>query len=493
MPYYIEILTNKESIYPSIQSACESLNKVQDEFIYSIPNERLRESAYLYQKEKYDSVDVLRWLENYRTQAGGNRPYLIIVLDGILYSSKSGLTNLFGNAISSKGLAVFTVHSFDQFLHDKVRFCRYYMVRYTLSFLEPKAKSHKETRGCIFDKKIFKKDLLLSLETGNICQPCRDILAPKLNPEINDAIEKLLKIISNQYPYAIIMKGGGVKGLAFAGALLELEKHVSFSTFAGTSAGSIAAILLGSGYKPAELLGILRGKNFSEFKDSSLLKAIFFNLLFKKGLYPGDEIEKWIAKLVKDKNSDLVSTIKMSDLEKQTIVYASRFEDGTITFDSHGQRNETHAAFAARCSMSIPYYFFPKKIDDVRVYDGGLRNNFPIKIFMDNHKKKPFIGLYLKSHSKKSGFVLIDLMNITIEGEERSLVDKNLDKVVVIDTHPVKTTDFNLNDDKKDLLILAGRVAALNFLKKNFPDFPIDEQTINEYSQELQSLRQKLS
>jgi hypothetical protein len=36
---------------------------------------------------------------------------------------------------------------------------------------------------------------------------------------------------------ALIMKGGGVKGLAFAGAVRELQAHFQFQAFVGTSAG----------------------------------------------------------------------------------------------------------------------------------------------------------------------------------------------------------------------------------------------------------------
>ena len=49
----------------------------------------------------------------------------------------------------------------------------------------------------------------------------------------------------------LVFEGGGVKGIAYAGALKELEKKgllTSLQRVAGTSAGAITATLLAVGY-----------------------------------------------------------------------------------------------------------------------------------------------------------------------------------------------------------------------------------------------------
>jgi len=267
MAYEIEVLAIKPELYLSIEVACNSLNNIQKdkEFLFKTPPDRLKNSAFLQQREKYNADDIFAWLKTYRQNAGGNRPFLILVVDGFLFSSR--LSNLFGTVSADDGLAVFTVADFNQFVHDIVRFCRYYLVRYAISFLEPSIKSHNDVnrKECIFHKKMNKNELKDSLNSGHICQTCYDQLRPKLNPEINDSIKKMLLLVSNQHPFSIVIKGGGVKGLAFAGALLELENYFSFDTFAGTSAGAIAAVLMGAGYKPSELLDILEKKDFNEF------------------------------------------------------------------------------------------------------------------------------------------------------------------------------------------------------------------------------------
>ena len=68
----------------------------------------------------------------------------------------------------------------------------------------------------------------------------------------------------------LIFEGGGVKGVAYAGALAELE-HMGIlnkiTRVAGTSAGAITAVLLSLGYSIKDISEIIVNKNFNDFKD----------------------------------------------------------------------------------------------------------------------------------------------------------------------------------------------------------------------------------
>jgi Patatin-like phospholipase len=371
MPYPIEILAVGEALYAPIEAACNSLNQVQREFAFSLPSKRLREKAFvLAPAEKYKVEELRAWLIDYRATVGGNHPYLILVVDAFLYSNT--LHNLFARTWAKDGLTVFTTHGSDQFVHDVVRFCRYYFTNAAIRFFEPDIRNHGETRDCIFDKKIYKKDLILSLNSGRICEECSAVIAKgdKLNLDVKEAISELLQVVSNQHPVAIVMKGGGVKGLALAGALLELEKYFSFNCFAGTAGGAVAAVLLGAGYKPTELLNTLRKKDFNDFCDAGHL-ARLKNFRNYQWLYPGNAIKAWIRDPVRQK-IDKLSEVELSDLPLHTIVYASREKEATMRYDSKGKRRDTYAHIAARCSMAILYYFSPEVVDGVEVYDGGL-------------------------------------------------------------------------------------------------------------------------
>jgi predicted acylesterase/phospholipase RssA len=282
------------------------------------------------------------------------------------------------------------------------------------------------------------------------------------------------EIVSGDYPHAVVMKGGGVKGLAFAGALVELEKYFWFDRHVGTSAGAIAAVLLAANYSPSELVAILRTKNFREFMDARFWK-IPFNLLLKTGLFPGEHFRLWIDGLLAAKTGKIGET-RMSDLNG-ALIYACRRGPGTLTFDSNGERKDTVAAFATRCSMSIPIFFFPQQVDGRRVYDGGVRNNFPLSQYLKNHYGKPFVALYLgKRDSRNRRWFGTELLDIVIDGEERDTVDQNRGNVVVIDTSPVGTVDFRLHEIEKDFLLKVGRASALRFLcERKLEDGPSEE------------------
>jgi predicted acylesterase/phospholipase RssA len=480
MPSYsIEVLAIHKDLLQPLRRAIESLNRVQGEFYFwSAPDEG-QQNAFLQRREQYITTELFKWLIQYRAQAKGGERYTMLLVDGPLSSSK--WLNLFGSHKRDEGLVVFTTHGCTQFVKDIVRFVRYYLVRYSLSFVAPEIRSHPTRdplKGCFFDRKNEKADILLSLQSGNICKSCQDQLAPQLTPAINTAIYQMIKVVTNETPYALVMKGGGVKGLAFAGAVSELGNYYTFDTFAGVSAGAIAAILFAAGYLPERLAAELRKKDFRAFRDASLFTAVI-NLCCRRGLYPGHNLKEWLNNLLSAQLNEVYGEVRMEDLPQHTIIYASSREVGTIVFDSKGTKKKSPAAFAARCSMSIPYYFIPQSVDDRRTYDGGLRNNFPLKLFMESYKSKPVIALYLKplkSMSQPSRWVALDIFNIWIEGEEEETVRRYHDSVVVIDTYPVKTTAFNLSPKEKDFLFCAGKAAALQFLfKQEFDDGPKEE------------------
>ncbi|MCY8177299.1 patatin-like phospholipase family protein, partial [Bacillus inaquosorum] len=80
-----------------------------------------------------------------------------------------------------------------------------------------------------------------------------------------------------EYPFRnLVFEGGGVKGIAYVGALEILEEHKilkSIRRVGGTSAGAIVALLVGLGYSSCEIEQKLKEVDLKSFMDSD--KGIF--------------------------------------------------------------------------------------------------------------------------------------------------------------------------------------------------------------------------
>ena len=115
----------------------------------------------------------------------------------------------------------------------------------------------------------------------------------------------------------LVFEGGGVKGIAYLGALDVLNDKgilAHIQRIGGTSAGAINAILLGLGFTPKETKDILWGLDFNEFMDDSWgVVRDTDRLIGEFGWYKGDYFRKWIAKLIKEKTGNSESTF--ADIE----------------------------------------------------------------------------------------------------------------------------------------------------------------------------------
>ena len=286
-------------------------------------------------------------------------------------------------------------------------------------------------------------------------------------------------------PSILVLKGGGVKGIAYVGALEVLEEYgFGFDHFVGTSAGAITAALLASGYATGELGIVLKKTDFESFKDSWLPVALL-RLLLKKGLYRGQIFKVWMEDLLRRKFPEFQhsSEIKIrfnhiASRGKRLTVFASSrghrfiaFDSGVITSSLSPANSQAYGvAFACRCSMAIPYFFTPESIEGNLVFDGGLQNNYPVSALLEHDPKvarsKDFIGLYLgpKNDVADLRLALLELFSIWQDGSNQADLNEFPDRTIVIDPRPVQTTDFSLSEKDICFLIAEGRASALGWL-----------------------------
>src|SRR5438477_11986589 len=95
-----------------------------------------------------------------------------------------------------------------------------------------------------------------------------------------------------------VFRGGGVKGLALAGALCGFAEHPTkpvktWKNVAGASAGAIIACYLATGHSASDMLELLKKTNFSSFADFPAHQKLLGvgRLPFKHGMASGRAFE----------------------------------------------------------------------------------------------------------------------------------------------------------------------------------------------------------
>ena len=68
----------------------------------------------------------------------------------------------------------------------------------------------------------------------------------------------------------LVFEGGGIRGVAYCGALMEMDSRgylKDIRRVAGASSGAITSCLLAVGYTPTEISVIIGGMNFGKLND----------------------------------------------------------------------------------------------------------------------------------------------------------------------------------------------------------------------------------
>jgi NTE family protein len=276
--------------------------------------------------------------------------------------------------------------------------------------------------------------------------------------------------------YDLVFEGGGVKGIAFVGALKRLEEEgVQISRVAGTSAGAITASLVAAGYTADELKKLLESKDFSDFADvKSLWKEKWYHLLSRiislfhvassYGIFSTTNFYNWIKELlIAKKITDFQSCptylrVFAVDIIKQKLV---QFDKDCAS--------DCEVADAVRMSMSIPLFFKAKIKEKEFVVDGGILANYPIDTFNDQGGLVTTIGLKLISDEealppKVPSHIVAYLLRIyetmQVAHERIHVEDAKWARTIPIPAGTISTIKFDITEDDKKFLWQSGYNAA---------------------------------
>jgi NTE family protein len=206
----------------------------------------------------------------------------------------------------------------------------------------------------------------------------------------------------------LVMEGGGAKGIAYGGALIELESRgilKDIQRVGGSSAGAIQACLLAVGYSAEEINHITANTPIESFNDEGSIAKKTKNLINEYGWYAGDSFHSTIQKLILDHTGKADLTFaELHELAK-SYPYRDLYVTGTNLTKQKSEvfSYETYPDMricdAVRVSMSIPLYFKalwvnsdgkiienPKLEETCSLFvDGALLMAYPVSLF-DNTK-----------------------------------------------------------------------------------------------------------
>ncbi|MBS0359287.1 MAG: patatin-like phospholipase family protein [Proteobacteria bacterium] len=255
----------------------------------------------------------------------------------------------------------------------------------------------------------------------------------------------------------LVFQGGGAKGIAYIGALKAFEEYFSvdgIQRVAGSSAGSITALLIGLGYTAKEIEDeIIFNLDFSRFKDKpsifSRLKEYLFNSENIRYMYKGDVFLEWVKIKIRKKLGNPLATFKDAKMNNYKDMYfiATNLSKQCEEIFSYEHTPNMPISIAVRASMSIPFYFKPVRfsiVDGVynesgsEIYaDGGLTNNYPIELF-DKLK-------YLSSDERK-----IVEEKLREKYKKCGIKNKNIDSIEKLKPPDFENYEHHLNGNYDD-------------------------------------------
>lgn len=212
----------------------------------------------------------------------------------------------------------------------------------------------------------------------------------------------------------LVFEGAGIRGIAYCGAISEMESNgmmQQVQRVGGTSAGAITALAISIGYTGEELEEITGSMNYKKFNDGNFAFAGGINRVTRYfGWYRSFDFDKWLGKFISKKTGN--ADITFEELHAQRSKFKDLYVTGTslnrqkTVIFSHEHFPKMKIRDAVRISMSVPLYFeavfmddegktynHPKDKKNLQVMvDGGFIANYPLWLFDSTRYRQDFNG-----------------------------------------------------------------------------------------------------
>lgn len=275
---------------------------------------------------------------------------------------------------------------------------------------------------------------------------------------------------------AVVLSGGGAKGVAHIGALKVIEEAgIPIDIITGTSMGSIVGGLYSIGYRADVLDSIVRAQDWNTLlldrEDLSLQRIaerekqntymISTGITLKKnkglsatgGIIKGKNLHGLFERLTSGYNDSI-------DFNTLPIPFACVATD-MVTFTEY----DFHSGVlpqAMRASMAIPAVFTPVRIGGMVLVDGGMRNNYPADVAREMGADI-IIGIAVPDEDKSAEDLgsTTSILKRIVDYNTKNKYEENVsitDVYIPVNTHNYSAASFN--SAAIDTLINRGEKAA---------------------------------
>lgn len=270
----------------------------------------------------------------------------------------------------------------------------------------------------------------------------------------------------------LVLSGGGAKGMTHIGIIRALEENnIPIDYIAGTSMGAIVGSLYAMGYSPDDMEKLLKSDDFKRWYTAGIEEKYIY--YFKKN----PPTPEFLSIRVSLKNplhkvttqflpSSIVDPLQMNLAFLQLFSQATAscrndFDRLFIPFrcvasDVYNKKpiifRQGDLGDAVRASMSFPAMFKPIEIDSILAYDGGIYNNFPVNVMIEDFHPDIIIGSVVSSNpgKPKEGDIMSQLENMIMQKTDYTIPD-SLGILMTFKYTDVSLMDFDRFDELHDI------------------------------------------
>jgi NTE family protein len=169
----------------------------------------------------------------------------------------------------------------------------------------------------------------------------------------------------------VVFGGGGVKGLAHAGAWSAIREFgIDVAEIVGTSIGSLVGACISGGWSAERLTAQAKALRRQDIVSLNRW-AFLLNGISEPSVFRSDAFVQYLDRILP------VSTFQ--ELGLPLSMNAVHLETGRMDWFGAGGRTDVPVALAVYASCALPLFYPPADIYGERYVDGGVRDTLPIR------------------------------------------------------------------------------------------------------------------